>query len=402
VRPLDRLHDVVTGTTSSRNIGVYRVLLGLALLAEGLNRFGKYADVLNPKYVALPYFDWWPRLPYDWAWTVIAAWCVCAALFTVGWHTRVSGTLLSGLLIFYMFTDHQLFTNHTYLFILLAVLTTFADSGAYFSLDARRNGRRDRVPAWPVFLLMAQLSVAYFFAFVSKFNTYYLEGGVLWRNANFVGPIPLPDSIKVKPLLIAMAVGGMLIEGAVSIGIWNPRFRRPLFTAGLLFHLGIWLTMRPVIGLAVFAFETLSIYILFVVAPPRSMTVVWDDTCRFCSSWVRWWRRFDWLGALRFVPASDAGVLAELGISRADALARIQLVDRDGTRASGFSAVRRVLDVLPVSFLWAPLLELPPVQRLGDRLYDRTAARRSCAVVAADRRDPAAAPMAPVPTAPDA
>ena len=37
------------------------------------------------------------------------------------------------------------------------------------------------------------------------------------------------------------------------------------------------------------------------------------------------------------------------------------------TRA--FGAVRSVAEVLPVSFLWAPLLALPPVQWIGERVY---------------------------------
>jgi predicted DCC family thiol-disulfide oxidoreductase YuxK len=58
----------------------------------------------------------------------------------------------------------------------------------------------------------------------------------------------------------------------------------------------------------------------------------------------------------------------------------LQLVELDGQIYGGFDAVRRVLQLLPLTFLWAPYLGLPPVKALGDRAYRYVAARRACQI----------------------
>jgi predicted DCC family thiol-disulfide oxidoreductase YuxK len=115
---------------------------------------------------------------------------------------------------------------------------------------------------------------------------------------------------------------------------------------------------------------------VFLDAARGSRTLVWDDGCGFCAGWVRWFGRLDWLRVLRFVPRSRLAE-ASLPISEDDAARALQLVS--GRRVfGGFAAVTRVAELLPVGFLWAPLLRLPPVAAIGERVYRRVAARRSC------------------------
>jgi predicted DCC family thiol-disulfide oxidoreductase YuxK len=105
--------------------------------------------------------------------------------------------------------------------------------------------------------------------------------------------------------------------------------------------------------------------------------VVWDDGCGFCAGWVRWFRRLDWIGALQFVPRSAlAG--ASLPVSEEAATEALQLVFPSGRVRSGFAAVVGVAELLPLAFLWAPLLRLPFVAAVGERVYRRVAARRTC------------------------
>jgi predicted DCC family thiol-disulfide oxidoreductase YuxK len=47
----------------------------------------------------------------------------------------------------------------------------------------------------------------------------------------------------------------------------------------------------------------------------------------------------------------------------------------------GFRAVARTFEVLPLSFAVAPLLRLPPIAHVGERVYARVAAGRKCRVV---------------------
>lgn len=105
--------------------------------------------------------------------------------------------------------------------------------------------------------------------------------------------------------------------------------------------------------------------------------LIWDDNCTFCRSWIVWFRRLDWLGVLRFEGSSNGDALAAAGVSKEEADREVKLVIA-GRVYGGFDAVRRVLEVLPVSFIWAPLLRLKPARWLGDRLYRAVAARRGC------------------------
>jgi predicted DCC family thiol-disulfide oxidoreductase YuxK len=96
----------------------------------------------------------------------------------------------------------------------------------------------------------------------------------------------------------------------------------------------------------------------------------------------------DWLRVLQFVPGSERATLAELGIPPEDADRALQVLRR-GRRSQGFDAVVQVLEQLPVTFLWAPLLRLWPIAPIGRRAYARVAARRRCSIT---ERQPARSP----------
>ena len=62
-----------------------------------------------------------------------------------------------------------------------------------------------------------------------------------------------------------------------------------------------------------------------------------------------------------------------------------QIVLPSGKVRGGFAAVTRVAEILPVGYLWAPLLRLPPIALIGEALYRRVAERRSCELPVATR-----------------
>jgi predicted DCC family thiol-disulfide oxidoreductase YuxK len=110
---------------------------------------------------------------------------------------------------------------------------------------------------------------------------------------------------------------------------------------------------------------------------PHVRLVVWDDHCSFCRVWITWFQRLDWLRLHRFVGASDPAAYLDAGITPEEADVALQVVGPAG-KAAGFEAVRTILEALPVSFFWAPLLRLPPVRWAGDRVYRAVARRRRC------------------------
>jgi len=108
-------------------------------------------------------------------------------------------------------------------------------------------------------------------------------------------------------------------------------------------------------------------------------TVIWDSQCSFCRRWVQLFRLLDWFRLHRFVGSSEPHAFDDPRVTPEMADRAVQLLTPK-RQAEGFDAVRRILAVSPVTFWLAPLLWIPPVYRLGDRTYQRVAARRTCRI----------------------
>jgi predicted DCC family thiol-disulfide oxidoreductase YuxK len=228
-------------------------------------------------------------------------------------------------------------------------------------------------------LLRLQVIVLYFFAGLSKINLTYLSGTVVAVSLRREGPLAIPGDWRSFQVMAALSALSIMVELGLAIGLMLPRWRRTAFVLGLAMHAGIAFWFDLTLPLIIFGLMTLAPYVLFLDDRPERLTVVWDDSCSFCRGWVTWFRRLDWLGVLRLVPNSDVEELGRLQVTREEADEALQLVGVR-RRSRGFLAVVGVLETLPISFLWAPLLRLWPIARLGDIVYRRVAQRRSCAI----------------------
>jgi predicted DCC family thiol-disulfide oxidoreductase YuxK len=160
-----------------------------------------------------------------------------------------------------------------------------------------------------------------------------------------------------------------------------PALRRTAFALGFLLHLGIFLGMDGQHTVAMFTFGVTMCapYLLFLEHAPASRLVIWADNCTFCGRWIGFFQAFDWLGIHRYEGSSSPDALREAHVTREEADVELKLWF-EGRTLGGFDAVREVLCLLPISFLWAPLLAILPIPAVGRRLYRRVAERRKCAV----------------------
>ncbi len=108
-------------------------------------------------------------------------------------------------------------------------------------------------------------------------------------------------------------------------------------------------------------------------APARDRAVLlYDGHCAFCRKSVDQVRRLDWLGVVRFADARDPAALpaTEAPLDPERLLAEMHLVPPGGGRVyHGFGALRWLAWRLPLLWPLAPLLYLPGVPALGQRLY---------------------------------
>jgi uncharacterized membrane protein YphA (DoxX/SURF4 family)/predicted DCC family thiol-disulfide oxidoreductase YuxK len=334
--------------------------MGVLVLAKGLELPG----TLQGRPLEWATFELPPKLG-----PVIAGlWLVAGLALLVGYVSRVAAMTIAGLTAVLILFGH-VYSNHVYLLGTLALLLSLSDCGAYASMGSM-TGIRDRVPRLPVTLIQIQISLVYLFSGLSKINEDFVPGNTLFYHAREAFVAPDVDPVAYVPLFMGMAIGTIVLELFIAVGLWFDRTRPAVFGTGLALHAGMVLILsqgaRGFFRLTLFAGLALSCYLLFVKAPLRGRVIVWDESSSFSSTWVRWFKRLDWLGAFRFVAASD--------MEPADTP---QLFDLDGHRYGGFEAVRRILQVLPLTFLWAPYLGLRPVTAVGRSAYRTVAARRT-------------------------
>jgi predicted DCC family thiol-disulfide oxidoreductase YuxK len=372
------LTDTLFAPANARVLGVVRAGIGLAALMELAGSFGRVLALAEPSAVRTPILE-----PVAWVFAnaapiVLMAWLVAGVAFSLGLLTTAAGVVLAAVMFGLVTGDGQLYSNHGYLIAFGVALLTAGGAGVAFSLDARRRGTdADSVPAWTVFALRAQLTILYAFSVLAKLNPSFLSGTVIASHLRR-GGVGVPEAWIGFESMFVLSILVVCAELFLAVALWRARWRPAAFVVGLALHVGIVVAMNEAWALATFSVATLSLYVAFIGAPRGGHAVVWDDACSFCGAWVRWFRRFDWLDSLRFVPRSG---LAGSGLPM-DAGAALEAMHVVGPHRSSraFRAVTDVASVLPVTFLVAPLLRVPPVARVGERIYARVALRRLCRI----------------------
>ena len=98
--------------------------------------------------------------------------------------------------------------------------------------------------------------------------------------------------------------------------------------------------------------------------------VLYDGQCAFCRKSVELLRRLDWLHQLSYLDARDrAGLPAGAPLGAARLLEEMHVLTPDRQVYHGFGALRWLAWRLPLLWPVAPLLYLPGVPALGQRLY---------------------------------
>jgi predicted DCC family thiol-disulfide oxidoreductase YuxK len=381
------LQRLIDSRTAARPLAVMRIGMAVAVLLELRNSGQTLLRLDDPGIIRIPFVAWTPAVSDGLAFVLIASWLVCAIALLVGWRTRAAASALTVTLAAVLLLDQQLFSNHLYLMALVCGLLAIADSGAALSIDARQLGERPEIGGWPVWLMRFQVAAAYGFAALAKLNPDYLSGSVVASTLRRSGPLAVPDAWRSMEPMMVLAVLAVCAEGFLATALWSRRWRPAAFVVALGLHGGLSIWFAPTYQLIVFSLTLLPLLVLFL-DPSAGRVVVWDDGCGFCAVWVRWFKRLDWLRALRFVPRTQLATTG-LPVTENAAARALQIVSPTGVVHGGFAAVGRILEILPVSFLWAPLLRLPPIAWVGELAYRRVALRRRCELPALGQGAPA-------------
>ena len=173
-----RFFDPVDGAS----IAVFRVLFGAIMIIEVL-RYSYYGWIesyyIAPKFHFTYYgFGWvkpWPGNGMYWHFGVMG---LGAFGVMLGAWYRISTALLFLTFTYVFLLDQANYLNHFYLISLLSFLMIFVPAHRTWSIDAWRKPAllSNSVPAWALWLLLAQLSIVYFYAGLAKLNTDWIHG----------------------------------------------------------------------------------------------------------------------------------------------------------------------------------------------------------------------------------
>lgn len=110
---------------------------------------------------------------------------------------------------------------------------------------------------------------------------------------------------------------------------------------------------------------------------PDADVVIFDGQCRICTGQIRRLARWDWGGRLAYLSLHDAEVARRWPDLTHDALMKeMYIVDRQGRRHPGASAVRYLSRRLPTLWWLMPILHFPGTLPLWQWLYRQIANRR--------------------------
>jgi hypothetical protein len=245
--------------TSARPLGAFRVVVGvlvlahLALLSVDLDYWltdrgllvGDEARAMGGPLRHSPLQ--WVQDPVS-VRAFVAATAAVAALFTVGWRTRVTGVLLYlGLLSIH---HRNIPTNcgPDNLLLVLVFYLMLAPSGAAYSLDARRAARRRGTLAEPLIvpwaqrLIQLQLCLIYLNTALIKCNGSTWMGGTALHyvlNNPEVGRFDF-SALGAYPILVNLLTHAALFsEFALAFLLWFRPTRRWVALLGLGLHGGV-------------------------------------------------------------------------------------------------------------------------------------------------------------------
>jgi vitamin K-dependent gamma-carboxylase len=164
------------------SLAVFRIIFGAIMLVEVCRYFSHqwirsyYIEpIFHFTYYGSGWVILWPGDGMYWHFVLIG---IASVGVMLGAWYRFSAALLFVSFTYIFLLDQAYYLNHFYMICLLSLLMIFIPAHRLLSIDAWRKPamQSDDVPAWARWLLLAQLSIVYFYAGVAKLNGDWIHG----------------------------------------------------------------------------------------------------------------------------------------------------------------------------------------------------------------------------------
>ena len=318
----------------------------------------------------MPFFDWLLVPDAFWLARLEELLLTLTILLTLGLATRLVALATATLFSYLFLLSQWNFHHHLFLFLLALWVLATVPCGRHFSLDALLTDPRRQYRSTsrlPLRLLQVLVISIYLATFVWKCNGVWLNGEILEilrASGSLRGPLadnPLPLIGDQICSLLAWAM-----EGLIPLGLLFRRTRQCALGAGVLLHLGIDLS----VSVGTFSYQILALYVVFIHPDCGATVILYDGACSRCARSRRWVTLLDWLQRLNWIDFHRSGQdHFPLPVAAESLSEEMHLATPDGQVLTGFFAWRYLLSRLPLTFLPAALLYLPPVNLLGPLVY---------------------------------
>jgi vitamin K-dependent gamma-carboxylase len=199
---------------------------------------------IEPEFKFTYYGFGWVQLWFgEWLYLHFLALGLLAFFIAVGFMYRLSMALFFVGFTYVFLLDQTLYLNHFYLVCLVSFLMIFIPAHRALSVDAwlRPRLRSEKVPAWALALLVAQIGIVYFYGGLAKLNGDWLRGEPmrLWLFER--QDLPLAGRFFTEEWAVYFfSYGGLLLDLLVVPFLLWRRTRLAAFGFVLFFHLTNW------------------------------------------------------------------------------------------------------------------------------------------------------------------
>ncbi len=223
---------------------VFRVAFGLIMLWEVFRYFDKgwiYRYWIEPDfYFTYNFFHWVRPWPGDGMYYHFAVLGLLAIFIAIGFYYRISAFLFFIGFTYVFLLDKAPYLNHFYLISLLSFLLIIIPANRAVSVDAYydKDLQSNKVPAWSLWILQAQMAIVYVYGGLAKINIDWLRTEPMraWL-ANRVDDFPLIGPLFLEePVVYLFVYGGLLFDLLIVPFLLWKRTRAIAFAFVLFFH----------------------------------------------------------------------------------------------------------------------------------------------------------------------
>lgn len=361
------------------------------------------------------------RMYFEWLYHLTI---LVALAYLVGYRTRITGALLA-VLYWSLFIRNPFITNggdnvlRLDLFYLM-----FANTGAYFSWDAKRQHRRpdETEPSLlrqmlsalhnaAVLAVMIQLAMVYFTAGMYKVMGSMWQDGTAIYYATRVNEFYWPGYSewiwKYDTVVVLLSYATVLFQVSFPFLLLNRYTKYAAVSFAITMHIGIALFM----GLVEFSGVMIGSEMIFLTdrdfrrigsaimqggnlvqqtwhrctqwigqrkwVQNRRVTVFYDGWCPFCRKSVETARKLDWFSLLTFVSFRDPGVIERYGLSPEKVEQRLHSTADGRHFRDGIDGIIQMSSRLPLLWPLVPLMWIARRIGMGQKAYDFIASRRT-------------------------